>query len=92
VDLRTLKNKLREYVRLAASGETVLVTDGDRMVAELGPPREGSPLQADALLAKGLRTGWIAPPALPSGGPAPRKPVAELRELLEDLRQDRDAR
>jgi hypothetical protein len=30
VDLKILKNKLSEYVRLAASGETVLITDGDR--------------------------------------------------------------
>ncbi len=35
VGLKTLKNKLSEYVRLAASGETVLVTDRDRMVAEI---------------------------------------------------------
>jgi len=35
VGLKVLKNKLSEYVRLAASGETVLVTDRDRVVAEL---------------------------------------------------------
>jgi len=29
VDLKVLKNKLSEYVRLAAGGETVLVTDRD---------------------------------------------------------------
>lgn len=37
VGLKTLKNKLSEYVRLAASGETVLVTYRDRVVAELPP-------------------------------------------------------
>lgn len=36
VGLKILKNKLSEYVRLAASGETVLVTDRERVVAELG--------------------------------------------------------
>ena len=41
VGLKVLKNKLSEYVRLAAAGETVLVTDRDRVVAELGPPVEG---------------------------------------------------
>ncbi len=47
VGLKLLKNKLREYVRLAASGETVLVTDGDKVVAELVPPRqERSPVLA----------------------------------------------
>ena len=41
VGLKVLKNKLSEYVRLAAEGETVLVTDRDRVVAELVPPRAG---------------------------------------------------
>jgi len=41
VGLKTLKNKLSEYVRLAQSGETVLVTDRDRVVAEIIAPREG---------------------------------------------------
>jgi antitoxin (DNA-binding transcriptional repressor) of toxin-antitoxin stability system len=38
VGIKLLKNKLSEYIRLAAGGETVLVTDRDRVVAELGPP------------------------------------------------------
>ena len=42
VGLKLLKNKLSEYVRLAAGGETVLVTDRDRVVAEIGPPRPNS--------------------------------------------------
>ena len=42
VGIKVLKNKLSEYVRLAASGETVLVTDRDRVVAELVPPRPAS--------------------------------------------------
>ena len=36
VGLKALKNKLSEYVRLAAGGETVLITDRDRVVAEIG--------------------------------------------------------
>jgi len=53
--VKVLKNKLSEYVRLAASGETVLVTDRDRVVAELGPPRTGrAPHLADALLAEAV--------------------------------------
>jgi prevent-host-death family protein len=35
VGLKILKNKPSEYVRLAAAGETVLVTDRSRVVAEL---------------------------------------------------------
>ena len=63
VGLKTLKNKLSEYVRLAASGETVLATDRDRVVAELVPPQAGrAALLADAQLAEAVRKGWITPP------------------------------
>ncbi len=90
VGLKVLKNKLSEYVRLAASGETVLVTDRDRVVAELGPPRGGrSPLLADAKLAEAVRQGWITPPALPGDEPPPRQPVMTLRQLLRELEHDR---
>ncbi len=93
VGLKVLKNKLSEYVRLVASGETVLVTDRDRVVAELVPPREGrSPLVADAMLAEAVRQGWITPPVLPASGPPPRKPVMTLRQLLQELQQDREDR
>jgi prevent-host-death family protein len=93
VGLKELKNRLSEYVRLVASGETVLVTDRDRVVAELIPPREGrSPLLADARLAEAVRRGWITPPTLPAGGPPPRKPVMSLRDLLRELEQDREDR
>ena len=55
-----LNNRLSEYVRLASSGETILVTDRDRVVAEIGPPRETrSPILADALLAEAVRKGWL---------------------------------
>jgi antitoxin (DNA-binding transcriptional repressor) of toxin-antitoxin stability system len=93
VGLKTLKNKLSEYVRLAARGETVLVTDRDRVVAELGPPREGrSPILADAVLAEAVRQGWLTPPALPASGPPPRRPVMKFRALLEELERDRGDR
>jgi prevent-host-death family protein len=39
VGLKVLKNKLSEYVRLAAAGETVVVTDRSRVIAEIAPPR-----------------------------------------------------
>ncbi|HET6757243.1 MAG TPA: hypothetical protein VFH21_06490 [Burkholderiales bacterium] len=94
VGLKVLKNKLSEYVRLAASGETVLVTDRDRVVAELVPPKGGrSPLLADAALAEAVRKGWITPPALPAGNvPPPSAPVAPLDDLLAELDRDRASR
>lgn len=93
VGLKVLKDKLSEYVRLAAGGETVLVTDRDRVVAELVPPQKSrSPLLTDALLAEAVRQGWITPPVLPTGGPPPRKPIMIFRDLLREIEQDRDER
>jgi antitoxin (DNA-binding transcriptional repressor) of toxin-antitoxin stability system len=93
VGLKILKNKLSEYVRLAARGETVLVTDRDRVVAELGPPREGrSPILADARLAELVRTGLLTPAFFPLDSPPPRKPVLEIARLLNDLAADRSDR
>jgi len=93
VGLKVLKNKLSEYVRLAASGEVVLVTDRDRVVAELVPPREGrSPLLADALLADAVRSGWISAPVTAPGGVPPRLPVAPLAQILSELDRDRSDR
>ncbi|MBM3530363.1 MAG: prevent-host-death protein [Alphaproteobacteria bacterium] len=93
VGLKVLKNKLSEYVRLAAGGEIVLVTDRDRVVAELIPPRAGrSPLLSDAMLADAIRKGWITPPALPGDEPPPRKPVMSFDELMRDLGEDREDR
>lgn len=93
VGIKVLKNKLSEYVRLAEHGETILVTDRDRVVAEMGPPEAGrSPLVADATLAEAVRHGWITPPALPATGVPPCSPVMSFRELQRELEQDRSER
>ncbi len=93
VGLKVLKNKLSEYVRLAAGGETVLVTDRDRVVAELVPPQSGrSTLLADAMLADAVRQGWLTPPVMPGMGPPASAPVVSLRQLLDELAQDRGER
>ena len=90
VGLKVLKNKLSEYVRLAQGGETILVTDRDRVVAELVPPREGrAPAVADAVLAELVRKGWITPAPRPLSGPPPRVPVATFEELMRELDEDR---
>jgi antitoxin (DNA-binding transcriptional repressor) of toxin-antitoxin stability system len=90
VGLKVLKNRLSEYIRLAQTGETVLVTDRDRVVAELGPPRGGrSGLLADARLAEAVRRGWVTPPVLSRAELPARRPVTKLRDLLEELDQDR---
>jgi prevent-host-death family protein len=92
VGLKTLKNKLSEYVRAAAGGETVLVTDRDRVVAEIVPPSPGrNPFLADTAMADAVRRGLITPPKLVAGVP-PREPVMSFRELMEELRRDREER
>jgi antitoxin (DNA-binding transcriptional repressor) of toxin-antitoxin stability system len=93
VGLKVLKNKLSEYVRLAEHGETVLVTDRDRVVAEIVPPeRTRAPVLADALLSEAVRRGWITPPALAASGPPPRKPVTSFRKLQKEIEEDRSER
>ncbi len=94
VGIKALNSRLSEYIRLAASGETVLVTDRDRVVAEIGPPKETrSPFLADALLAEAVRAGLLTPPALPaSGKPPASQPVAPLSHLLAELNDDRTDR
>lgn len=93
VGIKALKNKLSEYVRAAADGETVLVTDRDRVVAELGPPQAGRAVDvSDALLADVVRRGWLRPPIAPSGVLPARKPVAPLADLLQELDADRSDR
>ena len=91
VGIKVLNSKLSEYVRLASSGETILVTDRDQVVAELGPLRETrSPILADAFLAEAVRSGVLTPPRLTASGPPPKpKPVATLEEILADLDESR---
>ena len=93
VGLKTLKNRLSEYVRLAANGETVLVTNRDRVVAELAPPRAGrSEVLADAMLAEAVRRGWVTPPPLVDDAAPPRKPIMPFHALMDELEADRDVR
>jgi len=93
VGIKVLKNKLSDYVHLAASGETVLVVDRDRVVAELTPPRVGRADDIhDAELAEAVRTGWLTPPTMTSREPPPRLPVTSWEELRRGLDQDREDR
>jgi antitoxin (DNA-binding transcriptional repressor) of toxin-antitoxin stability system len=92
VGLKVLKNRLSEYIRLVAGGETILVTDRDRVVAELRPPQGRGPLASDALLAEAMRRGWLSAPLVAGAGAPPRAPVAPLAELLRELDDDREDR
>jgi antitoxin (DNA-binding transcriptional repressor) of toxin-antitoxin stability system len=91
VGLKILKNKLSEYVRLAAAGETVVVTDRNRVVAEIGPPRQQA---HESVIERGVREGWIRPAKRDANWPPPGKPVKGLtfEQLMADLERDREDR
>ena len=92
VGIKVLKNKLSEYVRLAASGETVLVTDRGRVVAELNPPRVDRGLSvSDAKWADLVRRGIVTPARNKTGKPPPRLPaVMTFDEMMRDLDESRE--
>jgi antitoxin (DNA-binding transcriptional repressor) of toxin-antitoxin stability system len=97
VGIKQLRARLSEYVRLAKAGETVLVTEGDEVVAELRPVRRqtlaAGPL--DDVLEALAASGEISRAAQPKGhwswrseglGLAPGAAQALLDELREDRR------
>jgi prevent-host-death family protein len=91
VGLKTLKNKLSEYVRLVAAGETIVVTDRSRVVAEIVPPRRPD---HESLIERGVREGWLRPAKRPFHPLPPRRPIPghTLEQLLADLDRDREDR
>lgn len=93
VGIKALKNELSKYIRAAAAGETVLVTDRGQVVAEIAPPQPSTgTLMSNALLAEDVRRGWITPALDPSYAPGPKVHVAPFDEVMRELRADRDRR
>lgn len=91
VGIKALKNKLSEYIKIASQGETVLVTDRDRVVAEINPLRPGrSESVMDAVLAEAVKKGLITPPVVRLS--PPRRPVAKAEAILDDLASSRGDR
>ena len=96
VDIKQLKARLSEYVRLVQAGETVLVAERDEIVAELRPAR-GRTLVADRLeeLLDGLAaSGEISRAVQPKGDWTWRSrglglPPGTAQGLLAELRQER---
>ena len=91
IGIKALNNRLSEYARLAASGETIFVTNRDRIVAETGPPRRtGNPLLDNPALAEMVRKGELTPADRPWTGPPPSgPPVMTLAEILGGLDEGR---
>lgn len=97
VGVRELKARLSEYLRAVRAGEVFLVTDRDRVVAELRPPRAHVLPPADpvaAAMEQLQEAGQLIPPRAPRDGWTwnPRGaglPGGTAARLLEDLRSDR---
>jgi prevent-host-death family protein len=93
VGVRDLKARLSYYLRVAKTGEIVLVTEHGRVVAALGPPDmagSSEELQGlQALVARGIavagarkRSGAYAPTGL-------RSPAGAAQAVVDELRADR---
>jgi prevent-host-death family protein len=95
VGIREVKNKLSEYLRIVAEGETVLVTDRGRVVAQLAPPPSHSlpPLSEDQALERLAAAGKVRLPRhrvpSPGEGPVPGVPVGiDVAGILRDVRSE----
>ncbi len=95
VGIKALKAKLSEYVRLVKSGETILVTERDEVVAELRPPVHQRPAvgtlddllqqladRGEATLASQEIRGW------PGLRPVVQAEDGTSQRLLDELRRD----
>ena len=96
VGVKQLKARLSEYLRHVRSGETILVTDRDEVVAELRPARRQS-LQTDdvgEVLELLAEQGQVTLPSVPKGKWIwkPRGlglPSGSAARLLDEIRSDR---
>ena len=90
VGLKTLKNKLSDYVRRAAAGETIVITDRGRPVAEIKPAEK----PPQTWWERGAREGWCTATKRPFTPLPPRRPIPgyTLQQLLADLDRAREDR
>ena len=92
--VREVKDRLSEFLRMARSGEEILITDRGEVVARLGPPGPAFEQQADYPLlelmirqGRAKRGGPNRPGLYP---PQPRRITrADLDRLLDEERSDR---
>ena len=96
VGVKQLKSRLSEYLRLVRSGETVLVTDRDEVVAELRPAHRQASIadSLDGLLDVLAERGEVARASLPKRRWAWKAKGLGLAAgsagtLLDEIRSDR---
>jgi len=81
VAIRELKAKLSAYLKAAAAGELITVTDRGRPIALLGPILDAVDLRA------AVEAGWITPATATRLGPVSRYPSNTSVEAV--LTEDR---
>ncbi|HSJ09646.1 MAG TPA: type II toxin-antitoxin system prevent-host-death family antitoxin [Longimicrobiales bacterium] len=96
VGIRELKARLSEYLRAVGRGEVVLVTDRNRVVAELRPPGSGDTMTGDAIERAVLQLATSGDATLPVSFPAGSwrpagagLPAGTAARVLGSLREDR---
>jgi prevent-host-death family protein len=94
--IREIKNKLSAYLRIVAEGETVLVTDRGRVVAQLAPPPTHAPpaLSEDDALRRLAAAGKVRLPRArvpsPGAGPVPGvRAGIDVAAILAEVRDER---
>ena len=94
VGVKELKNKLSAYLREVRGGVRVLVSDRNRVIAELREPgaRYGAATKIDPVLAEWIEAGIVRMPTRPKE-PLPETPVrlpeGTAKEILDQDRGDR---
>ncbi|MBA3583705.1 MAG: prevent-host-death protein [Gemmatimonadetes bacterium] len=96
VGIKKLKAQLSEYVRLARAGETILITDREEVVAQIGPARHRPPLAGslDEILDQMADEGMLTRAGLPKGDWTWKTeglglPAGTAQKILDELREDR---
>lgn len=96
VGVKQLKARLSEYLRLVKTGETVLITDRDEVVAELRPARRqaASPPSLEEQLQALADAGETSRPSVPKGEWTWKVkglglPPGTAARILDEIRGDR---
>jgi antitoxin (DNA-binding transcriptional repressor) of toxin-antitoxin stability system len=96
VGVKQLKSRLSEYVRLARAGETILVSDRDQVVADLGPAKHQrpEPESPEPVLDRLAARRLVTRASLPKKGWSWQAPSLDLspdaaRKVHDELRDDR---
>jgi antitoxin (DNA-binding transcriptional repressor) of toxin-antitoxin stability system len=97
VGIRELKARLSEYLRDVRRGEVILVTDRQRVVAELRPPGTPLPAAEDNVahrIEQLAASGEVQPPRLRKESwswqpPGLGLPEGTAERLLDSLREER---